>query len=71
MIKDCSLCFEDSRFSKVLECKHHFCIKCINDWVSIKSNCPMCRQKVKITFDIRIYRLFNSKKLNKNLIIGK
>jgi len=72
MIKDCSVCFEDSYFSKVLDCKHHFCFKCITEWTTIISNCPMCRTQINMSFDIQIYRLmFNSKKLNKNLILGK
>jgi hypothetical protein len=73
MIKDCNVCFEDSYLSKVLRCKHHFCMKCITEWATITSSCPMCRNEIKITFDIKIYRLIhaNSKKLNKNLILGK
>ena len=58
MIKDCSLCFEDSIFSKKLSCNHRFCLKCINEWNSIKLNCPMCRKTVNKTFYIKLYNMF-------------
>ena len=44
----CPICFEDSADIKCNECKHVFCISCLNRWFENKfrhceKNCPICR----------------------------
>ena len=29
-----------------MNCGHHFCTNCINNWIITKPNCPMCRKDV-------------------------
>jgi hypothetical protein len=61
---NCSICLEPLNLTyDVLECDHCFHKKCINDWIEIKMECPMCRQiincgghkKVKQFIDINKY----------------
>lgn len=46
---ECAICLE--LINKNIEykttcCQQHFCICCINHWLSIKNNCPLCRSKI-------------------------
>jgi hypothetical protein len=48
----CSICQETycedaKRSSSVLECGHHFHQLCITEWELKKSDCPLCRTKIK------------------------
>lgn len=46
---DCTICYEtinenDSTYT--LPCNHTYHTLCINQWFSVSSTCPMCRQKI-------------------------
>jgi hypothetical protein len=38
--------FKQTRYVKKMLCLHTFHIKCINNWLQIKRNCPCCRSKL-------------------------
>ena len=45
--EDCSICLEkliDDDIEIELPCKHRFHIYCIQKWVGINKNCPLCRK---------------------------
>ena len=40
----CVICLEDINKEYITECcRQHFCLECINQWLNIKNNCPLCR----------------------------
>ena len=41
----CSICLEPIINLKTLECGHSGWKACLNKWLSLKGNCPWCRQK--------------------------
>ena len=46
-VKTCSICLEkliDDDIEIELPCKHRFHIYCIQKWVDINKNCPLCRK---------------------------
>ncbi|XP_050416777.1 E3 ubiquitin-protein ligase TRIM33 [Patella vulgata] len=50
---NCSICLNGFTESKIIECGHEFCVKCLEDYVSKvgKDNrfpCPLCREDVTI-----------------------
>ena len=44
--QDCSICFEEIKELKILDCHHHFCDSCIIEWAKVNSNCPICRKQI-------------------------
>lgn len=44
----CVICQDDCKRDKdilrVLECQHHFHVKCIDWWLSDNINCPICKK---------------------------
>ena len=40
---DCCICMTKIRNMCNLECNHHFCYKCIENWSILKQTCPICR----------------------------
>jgi Ring finger domain len=41
----CPICFESVLIQGVvLECRHAFCFRCINEWLANNNNCPVCRR---------------------------
>lgn len=41
----CVIClgeYDDGESLKQLSCKHHFHIKCIDDWLKLNAKCPLC-----------------------------
>lgn len=51
---NCVICQEEYQYkNKVrrLNCNHYFHRKCIDQWVTNKQNCPICRQLIDISFD--------------------
>ncbi|KAK6922017.1 Zinc finger, RING-type [Dillenia turbinata] len=45
---ECSICLEDfvvGEEAKELPCKHRFHCECIDKWLGIHGNCPVCRYK--------------------------
>ena len=57
----CTLCMDRREPQKgdsaVTECGHVFCWACIEEWLSEKPECPLCRQGVSITQLMPIYNL--------------
>lgn len=43
----CPLCFELCEHQTATVCGHIFCWKCISEWTSDKSECPVCRSHVQ------------------------
>ena len=44
--KECTICLEDFNENEILYeliCKHHYHKDCIDDWLSKKNTCPLCR----------------------------
>ena len=40
----CAICRETiSDLVTLVQCKHHFCSKCILSWYKVKVNCPVCK----------------------------
>ena len=47
--EECSIClvdFETNDSVTLLKCNHCFHIKCIEEWSTIKAECPNCREKI-------------------------
>ena len=44
----CVLCLEKRVDTSATRCGHLFCWKCIVEWCSMKSECPICRQNVRL-----------------------
>ena len=45
---DCSICLETPINKVTTTCNHIFCGDCLNKWLHIRSNCPLCRQPINI-----------------------
>ena len=44
----CPICLENmSRAAIELNCGHHYCLKCIFEWLNQQYSCPLCRREVK------------------------
>ena len=43
----CSLCLDMCKAQTTTLCGHVFCWECVNEWVSEKSECPVCRSGVE------------------------
>lgn len=51
---DCSICLEsmdatDTNSQKTLVCNHVFHTRCIDQWVTQKNECPICRMKINVS----------------------
>lgn len=44
----CAICLDDMVNIKITPCGHVFHHKCLNDWVKVKNNCPICRRELNI-----------------------
>ncbi|KAK6169604.1 hypothetical protein SNE40_020619 [Patella caerulea] len=49
----CSICLDEFKEPKTIDCKHSFCSFCLNDYIkksaaNNKFNCPLCRFEVQI-----------------------
>ena len=47
----CSICFETIEKDNIVQslpCSHCFHHECINNWVQMKEECPICRHKIEI-----------------------
>ncbi len=45
----CSIClqnFNDNETLKLLNCNHKFHKNCIDEWIKINKNCPICRENL-------------------------
>ena len=46
---ECNICYEkvdNTNIIILMNCTHHYCMNCINNWIITKPNCPMCRKDV-------------------------
>lgn len=45
---DCPICCESisNQECRLTECRHYFCTKCILQWMSCSSCCPLCRHAI-------------------------
>lgn len=43
----CPICRDEHDNVAIISCGHTYCADCINQWIGIKSTCPMCRTVVK------------------------
>ena len=46
---ECNICYEkvdNKNIIILMNCGHHYCMNCINNWIITKPNCPMCRKDV-------------------------
>lgn len=50
---DCPVCLEEMVDPSICPCGHTFCGRCIDRWIKIKENCPLCRKPVKTVPSIR------------------
>jgi len=44
--KDCSICLEEIKDIKILECGHYFCNECITESLKTNNKCPVCRLNI-------------------------
>ena len=58
---ECQICFQSS-ISKVLECGHPFCEKCIQQWTRQSETCPMCRRHIERSESFHLLDDFSGKK---------
>jgi SNF2 family DNA or RNA helicase len=43
----CSICFDDVERKTVVPCcSNSFCFRCINKWIALKPNCPICKHDI-------------------------
>jgi len=57
---ECSICFDSMEHSKnILRCGHSFHEECINEWIKIKPNCPLCRIYIQLNLKIRARKIKN------------
>ena len=59
---ECPICFDNIKENHTTECGHHFCHKCIFEWLKKHNSCPMCRCVISIVQD-------NDLKNDPNIII--
>ena len=46
---NCPICLNlinKNRQFETLCCQQYFCLECINQWLNIKDNCPLCRSTI-------------------------
>jgi hypothetical protein len=54
-MSECIICLENEMSlskNKTLVCGHQFHESCINSWISIHNNCPLCRRYIHSTENI-------------------
>ena len=45
---ECSICFENIKDKKTLNCEHSFSNRCISKWIEKSNSCPCCRKKIVV-----------------------
>lgn len=87
----CAVCFTDfySNLTSnhtnndicIISCNHYFHKKCINEWLKIQNNCPLCRKKCKIYNKNKkefisdnnnfVFSLYNNEEFNNSYFIQR
>lgn len=52
---NCTICLNDYAENdkvKVLPCKHHFHMSCIDEWFNVDDICPLCKKPVNLLYDL-------------------
>lgn len=45
--KECIICLDEVEIEwRELECHHRYHKKCIEDWITVKANCPLCMKQI-------------------------
>lgn len=59
--EECSICLEELISDiTILVCSHRFHKKCINSWIKIKPNCPICRNFIPLNcIHFKARKLYN------------
>ena len=45
----CSICLQDMENAKITPCNHFYHEMCLRKWLSTKTDCPLCSEKITIT----------------------
>ena len=45
----CSICLQDMKIVKITPCNHLYHEMCLRKWLNIKTDCPLCSEKIIIT----------------------
>ena len=45
----CSICLQDMKSAKITPCNHLYHEMCLRKWLSTKTDCPLCKEKITIT----------------------
>jgi hypothetical protein len=45
----CSICLYDMKSAKITPCNHLYHEMCLRKWLSTKTDCPLCKEKITIT----------------------
>ena len=45
---NCIICFDEEKIDDIvlLECEHKFHLQCINNWIKVKNECPLCKKNI-------------------------
>lgn len=45
---NCIICFDEDKIDDIvlLECEHKFHLQCINNWIKVKNECPLCKKNI-------------------------
>jgi hypothetical protein len=57
---ECPICQEILQIPVVIPCGHVFCLICLENWRSLKSECPMCKQKIPFTIEFSCCRFIEN-----------
>lgn len=67
----CSICSEElSSGIKYLNCAHGFHRQCIDDWLELKANCPLCRTHISVDSEPSTYESGDYQLAHDNIAIA-
>jgi ATP-dependent Lon protease len=67
---ECGICYLDDKLVKT-DCNHVFCSKCLTQWREIKNNCPMCRNIISYTIQIKNRNIKIEKRVTRSMTKDK